>query len=388
MKFGLLSKGFLLVAGLLSVLLVIVLMGLFSGHKSAATVAGQVPDELPLEQLVPQSVELRQALADGKLIAGFTAESRSSLKMSLRNRAERPVAVQVSAGLVFESKYDQLVVIRDRSIDLEAGAADSFQLPVASTSGVFSGTGESFQLTGGRVSELAVLIPYIQAHPNYCRQTIQTAILALTENLPLSAFARFDLHSGESAATYADADLKVDTLVIIQALQLLKDIGMPMEKVVLGVDPQLLAEAMIDPIAHAAAMKYYEIPDEQEWEFWQAYLEYGDAATRHYALYGIGQYYPEVAVDMLGQWARAENLDHAMRISAIQSLGKTGKIEALSVLSQLRNDLANDLEMEVAIYQSTELLTQSIYNPFELTLPADFKLTRPDLRQLIKAADN
>ncbi len=375
-------------AGFLSLLLAILVVGLLGGHKSSATVATETVDELPVDELVPKTVQLRQALADGVLAANFIALDRGRLEMNIRNLEDRRYVVEISAGLVFESKYDQLVMIRDEVIELEPQAVEQHNLQVASTSGVFDGDGQAFQVTGGRVSELAVLIPYVQEHPHYCRQTIQTAILALTENLPLSAFARFDLVSGESAATYADSDLKVETLVIIQALQLLKDIGMPMEKVVLGVDPQLLVEAMINPISHAAAMKYYEIPDEKEWEFWQAYLEYGDSATRHYALYGIGQYYPEVAVEMLGQWARAENLDYEMRLSAVQSLGRTGKIEALSILSQLRNDLADDLEMEVAIYQSTALLTQSIYNPFELSLPTDFKMTRPDLRELIKATEN
>ncbi len=388
MRLGWFSKSFLWVAGFLSLLLAIVVAGLVTGQQSSAIVEEQATELPAIDEIIPESIGLRQALADGVIAATFTAFDRSRMLVLLRNQTEQAYQVRLPAGTVFENRYDQLVIPRDQSIDLAADSAERYELQVAATAGVFDGAGQAFQLTGSRISELAVLIPYIQEHPQYCHETIQTAILALTENLPLSAFARFELVSGDSAATYADSDLKVDTKVIIQALQLLKDIGMPMEKIVLSVDPQLLVEAMIDPIAHAAAMKFYEIPEQREWEFWKAYLEHGDSATRHYALHGIGQYYPEIAVDMLGRWARTETLDHEMRLSAIHSLGKTGKIEALSVLSQLRADFANDLEMELAIYQSTALLTQSIYNPFTLSLPTDFKMTHPDLRKLINVSEN
>ncbi len=78
-------------------------------------------------------------------------------------------------------------------------------------------------------------------------------------------------------------------------------------------EPQLKIEAMIDPLAHAAGVALLQLTIEQEWAYWRDELQKGDLSTRHYALYGIGRYYPDVALQMLPDWARAGQLSSLMR---------------------------------------------------------------------------
>lgn len=325
------------------------------------------------------AMQLQEAISKGKVAGHYQALSRNQLSLRLRMTSSEAIEAVVPAGTVFERGDEQIVLIRTLRLRLAPATETIHSGVTISATGYFSGPGEFF-LTGSRISPLAVLLPYAEDHPEISIAVLQTAALVLTENLPLSAFARFKLVAGDSPASPHNDDLKVDNRTIILALRLLKEIGVPMDRVAMNIDPQLLVEAMTDPMAHAEALEFYEIPPGKEWEFWKSYLQYGDQATRHYALHGIGQYFPDVAVNMMAQWAKAPHLDESLRLSAIQALAKTGRIEALSVLAQLRQDLAPDPKLDVALYQSTALLMQSIYDPFHLNLPTEYRLTPPTLR--------
>ena len=83
------------------------------------------------------------------------------------------------------------------------------------------------------------------------------------------------------------------------ALVLLRELRVKESFLTLTIDPQLKIEAMIDPAARPIAMSYYGIAPEREWEFWRNELLNGEPSTRHYALYGIARFYPDVALQML-----------------------------------------------------------------------------------------
>jgi len=123
------------------------------------------------------------------------------------------------------------------------------------------------------------------------------------------------------------------------------------------VDPQLKSEAMIDPLAHALAMQYYKIPFDHEWSYWKNELLQGDPAIRHYALYGIARFFPEIAVQMLPKWARGMNLTPTYRHSAIRALAETGRPEALSVLHQFEFEFGGrGTELGEVAYQAAQYL--------------------------------
>jgi hypothetical protein len=174
---------------------------------------------------------------------------------------------------------------------------------------------------------------------------VQAAALAITEDAPVDLFARFPRPNAPDGK--AGDNFKIDTVEIIAAIQLLRDIGVASSK--LASDPQLKIEAMIDPQAHASAMKYYGIDPKSEWAYWRHELLEGDPATRHYALYGIARYYPDVALQMMPRWALEQRTAPHFRRAAIGALALTRKTEAGPILRALERDLAqeNDLARKV-----------------------------------------
>jgi hypothetical protein len=102
---------------------------------------------------------------------------------------------------------------------------------------------------------------------------------------------------------------------------------------------------MIDPASRSAAMHYYGIAPESEWDYWKTELLSGEPTTRHYALYGIARFYPEIALEMLPKWARETKTGTVFRISAIQALSDTQRPEALPILQRLADELGANSEL-------------------------------------------
>ena len=113
---------------------------------------------------------------------------------------------------------------------------------------------------------------------------------------------------------------------------------------------------MIDPLAHALALQYYKIPFENEWSYWKNELLQGDPAIRHYALYGIARFYPDIALEMLPKWARASNLSQTYRESAIRALAETGRTEALSVLQQFEFEFGGTTQLGKVAHEAASYL--------------------------------
>jgi hypothetical protein len=140
-----------------------------------------------------------------------------------------------------------------------------------------------------------------------------------------------------------------------------------MEAIALAVDPQLRIEAMIEPLSREAAKRYYGISEEQEWDFWKRELLEGNPSTRHYALFGIARFYPEIALDMLPKWVREAQTHPVYRLAAAQALADTQRAEALPILRQLADEVGPQTDLgktaaQAAVYldkRLTELASRS-----------------------------
>jgi hypothetical protein len=117
---------------------------------------------------------------------------------------------------------------------------------------------------------------------------------------------------------------------------------------------------MIDPAAHAMAISYYKITPETEWDYWKTELSVGNTSTRHYALYGIARFYPDVALDMLPKWARETRTSTIFRLSAIQALAETDRTEALPILRQLSDELGRYSELGRAANNAAQYLDRHL----------------------------
>lgn len=301
-------------------------------------------------------VSINDALGRNWLGVTYRGNGRDAFFATLSSRADsapaRPLLVKFPAGTVFETADQkiQTVLARPEIVFLAPGEKQEFPLAgVATRVNTPPGT---FNLLArsGRIAALDPLFAYLENNPWMSVEAIQTAVLVVLENPPLAAFAKFTLVSAVVAPGQkplpipGSGQFRVPTQDIIAALIALKEIGLPRRDLLLAGEPQLKIEAMIDPLAHADAMRYYDIKPDREWGYWREELLKGDMSTRHYALYGIGRYFPDTALQMLPVWARQSNLPPTMRVAAIQSMAETGRIEAISVLQQISYELGTDTE--------------------------------------------
>jgi hypothetical protein len=174
--------------------------------------------------------------------------------------------------------------------------------------------------------------------------------------LPLSAVCKFPSISGELKSRFNTDAYRVETYDIVMALTALRESGIKENALVITIDPQLKVEAMIDPLCRAVAMKYYDITPETEWEYWRKELLQGEASTRHYALYGIARFFPEIALEMHPKWARESRTTPVFRLAAVQALAETQRAEALPLLRELAAELGLKTELGRAAAGAAEYL--------------------------------
>jgi hypothetical protein len=145
----------------------------------------------------------------------------------------------------------------------------------------------------------------------------------------------------------------VETADILSALMIVKDLGIN-RPLAVTIDPQLEVEGMIDPSAHGLAVSYYGIND--EWTYWKNQLLQGDPSTRHYALYGIARFYPDVALQMLPKWARQESMSPVYRMSAVEALAQTDKAAAIPILRELEREFGGTSDLGHAAHLAANYL--------------------------------
>lgn len=322
--------------------------------KSVATAAAV--QSAPATQANEVPIDLRAALQDKSIHAEFRGNGRDKLRGTLENLLPKPIQLALAAGYLFDSKTNSVVNVRAQTFALKKGEtlnAEIATVAVASTNKIGDA---SYSLSPANVPRLETLLSFVSEHPELQIGAIQTAALALIENLPVSAFAKFPRVGDDLPTKFDTTAFKVDVSEIIVALIALRDIGVPDAQLALTVDPQLKIEAMIDPLAHAFAMRYYAIAPEAEWEFWKSELLRGDVSTRHYALYGIARFYPDVALQMLPRWARETKTSPVFRLSAVQSLAETERPEAVSVLRQLEHEFGLQTEIGKAAHRAGDYL--------------------------------
>lgn len=283
-------------------------------------------------------LDLPAAIDQDLVQAEFKGNGREKMRMVVTYKGEQHVRLHVPAGLIFQNGMGSVVLLRARDFDLKPGAIKQEELQTAAIGSANQIVDAAYSLTLSSEPKLDALLAYLPQHSEIPRGAVQTAVLALTENLPLGAFAKFAEAGGDLPSRYDTTAFKVETSDIVSALIALREIGVPDGRLALTIDPQLKIEAMIDPLAHASAMRYYGITPKNEWEFWKRHLLQGEESTRHYALYGIARFYPEVALQMLPAWARETRVNPVYRLSAVQALAETERLEAVSVLRQLEHE--------------------------------------------------
>jgi hypothetical protein len=306
------------------------------------------------------AIELQVGAEQGVLKAEFHGNGRETLQAKLTNTGTTPLKVQVEAGQMFDAALNAVVVVRPALIPIEPSQSVEVRLQTAATRTGNKIAQQNYRLSYGRVPKIDPLLTYAKEHSELTSGAIQTAVLALMENLPLNAVCKFTPLAGELKSRFNTDAFRVETADIIAGLQALRTIGVPDSSVVMTVDSQLKIEAMIEPLCRAAAMHYYNLTPDTEWTFWKNELLQGDPATRHYALYGIARFYPDIAMEMLPKWARETKTNAVFRLTAVQALADTQRPAALPVLRQLADELGLNTELGRAAAGAAEYLDQQL----------------------------
>jgi len=326
-----------------------------AGHSRASPTPPPPPQTLIEDLLI--------ALQDKTLTAEFRGNARDRLRMMGINRSTQPLRLSIPAGQAFEGANGLVVSLRPYVVDFHPGETriEEFKsIATASTNRIADG---ALAVSTATFPKLQPLLEFVADHPEIAAPAAQTAALAILENLPASAFAKFAETGNDLPNQWDTTSFKVETADIVQALMMLRQMGIPDEQLAITVDPQTKIEAMIDPLAHAIAMRHYGITPEAEWSYWKHELLEGDPSTRHYALHGIARYFPDVALPMLPRWAREPRTSPIFRTVAIQALAETQRAEALPLLRQLESDLGPQTEMGRTAGEAAGIMDKVLNRP-------------------------
>jgi hypothetical protein len=326
---------------------------------------------------VPISGNIAKMIEQGFAAASFVGNGRDRLAMSVVNRTNRTLRTWVEGSQIFESELGRVMVARTKIFMIPPGGSVQEEIVTAALSSKNQVGKAPVRVTAFRDARMEALAIYLERNPQITRGSIQTAILSILENLPLGAFARFpvkgvDVQLGRSTDSY-----RVDSADIVQCLGMLRELGVSEERLALSVDPQLQVESMIDPLARAFAKRHYGITDQAEWAYWKQQLLSGDAATRHYALYGIARFYPDIALQMLPAWAREDRTNTVFRVSAIQALAETNRPEAATLLRHLIYEFGDQTDLGRSDSNALRFLEARLNRPTIQIIP--FRLTPPEL---------
>ncbi len=286
-----------------------------------------------IPEIIP-TVDLMLALQDGMVTAEFRGNGIDTLRLVVVNRAKHPIRLAFPLGQAFESTSSRVMLARPCVLELAGGEARLAELGTFALSSTGAVGDQAYVPVWASKEKLQPLLEYLEANPEFPLPAAQTAALALLENLPAVAFAKYVESNDEEIWNPA---FKVDTVDLIKALMVLREIGGD-EELAITLDPRTRIEAMLDPLASAYAARYYGIRPETEWTFWRNEVQAGNAD----ALKGIARYYPEVALQMLPEWVRETRTRVAYRLAALEALVATEREEALNILREMQNDFDPD----------------------------------------------
>lgn len=320
---------------------------LLAGTHGKAVVAAAPQKPVIIELNLPTAVQ------QGLVECLWRGNGKDRLVMDARNVSGEPLRLHLGAGQLLASVDSTIVMLKGQTLDFAPGADRHDEFQTVATSAANRVAGAEFHLSEGTLPDLSKLFAYVAEHPSATAGAVQTATLILTENLPLSAFAKFNELSAGAEGVQESQDFKVETADILSALMIVKDLGIN-RPLAVTIDPQLEVEGMIDPSAHGLAVSYYGIND--EWTYWKNQLLQGDPSTRHYALYGIARFYPDVALQMLPKWARQESMSPVYRMSAVEALAQTDKAAAIPILRELEREFGGTSDLGHAAHLAANYL--------------------------------
>ena len=166
--------------------------------------------------------------------AGITAEFVS--------RHDAPLRVWIASGTRFESadQQSQMAVARGGAVELLPGETVEVRYPAVATVSTGQIGEQAYLLRGDTLPALTALLEKAEMDPELSLSAVQTAVLILTGNAPLSLFTRF----AQSGSDPSPTAFQADTVDIVAAFCLLKKSGCRKSDFVAMQDSRLKIEAV------------------------------------------------------------------------------------------------------------------------------------------------
>ncbi len=308
----------------------------------------------------PQVVEmdLISAVRDPDLNIRFLGNGREEMHLLARSSSMDEVRTEIPRGMLFTTADGAVQVVATHRIPVVIPPLKSATFTTRTSAIRLTNTlgDKQFYPSETRIELLESFLQKLDKYPDATVETVQTAVLILLHNPPLPVFARFKLLETEQRDGPFSSDIfRADLHDILLALLLLKDVAGAPQPPRIATSSQLKLEALINPQTHDLAMRFYDIGPDAEWDFWRSELISGNPATRHYALYGIARYYPDVAFRMLPKWISEPRTPLAYRAAAAYALAEIENDAVLKTLSELQARLAGDKEIAQPLTRAIEI---------------------------------
>ncbi|MEI9893956.1 MAG: hypothetical protein WDN28_08715 [Chthoniobacter sp.] len=328
---------------------------------AAATVQPQPAKAGNTSPSQPQNMDLHTAIEHQQLTAEFRGNGRDTVRAILTNRTAAPLTVRVPAGQMFESGSNVVIVLRSGEVELRPAKPVEVTIQTAATRSANKFADRGYTLSYGTLPRLDALLAYAQEHAEVSTPALQTAVLALTENLPLSAVSKFSAAGGDLPTHFDTNAFRAETNDIIHALLTLRAIGVRESDVAMNIDPQLKIEAMIEPLTRPAAMRYYGITPSTEWGPTGrpscSPATRAPATTPSTASRASTRRSPSICSPN-GHVRPRRPLSSAS--PAIQAMADTQRPEALPVLQKLSDELGAETELGRAAANSAKCLNANL----------------------------
>ena len=142
-------------------------------------------------------IDLHTAIQHGKISGDFRGNGREKMRAVLTNRTNVALVVRVPAGQMMEAGRNTVVVARAGEVEVRPGKAVEVTIQTAATRSANIVVDAPYQISFGTLPKLDTLLAYVQERSELTAGAVQTAVLALNENLPMSYVDKFTGPGGD-----------------------------------------------------------------------------------------------------------------------------------------------------------------------------------------------
>ncbi len=331
-----------------SILIVVIVVLLVVGYVQFFASSSTPPASQPITEILPPDLKAQDLAGESAATAPaptpapaaiikltFVSNGSTRLRLKAENPTDTEHMVSIPRGTPFESVSSLVVTLEPIEAEMVPGGSAELEVRAAALRPENAAGDAVYTRASGGVEQLQPIFEIIAADAQVPQPVVQLAILIVMENPPLSALAGFPTLEDDLPVQADFSEFSTDAPQLLAALALLKNAGVDIARYQVGASDQLRLETMVKPATRPMAQEVYGLKGEAEWDFWKSTLTEGDARLRHYALYGIGRFYPSIAVTMMPEWADNPRLLPAYRLAAVYSLGMSGSQDAYPVLEAM-----------------------------------------------------